>query len=681
MSNRLPRLLFRLISIAFILVLALPGGTGQAAAQNTSQAPLAARTTEMAGGPSQTGLAAAPVHPAAPSSGPGPQVVWATGPSLSEPLRSMPASPLLQPQGETILNPQNRILLPHLQNATGAGSFDPSIVQSSPIGAAMPAAITSFDGVSFNGYLPPDTEGALGYDPVGGKKYYMQWVNVNFQIWDVTNPAAVTSVLGPVAGNTLWSGFGGLCQTNNEGDPIVLFDQLAGRWIASQFANDSTHNDQCIAVSTSADPTGTWNRYSFLISTTKFNDYPKFGVWPDGYYMTVNQFTGNTFSGVGAAVFERQAMLSGSPARMVYFDIGAVNTNFSNMQPSVLDGPAPAPGTPNYFAEWDDSTWLGDPTDIMRIWNFHVDWSNTANSTFGADASYTPNQLIPTTNVDPNMCNYSSSCIPQPGKKSKLDALSDRLMYRLQYRNFGSYQTLVGNRTVDTNGANLAGIYWFEMRNTGAGWAFNQQGTYAPADSNNRWMGSIAMDGMGDMALGYSVSSRSTYPSVRYTGRLSTDTPGTLPQGESSLVIGAGSQTSSSSRWGDYSTMSLDPADDCTFWYTQEYYSTTSSAGWKTRIGSFSFPACQQFTVSTSTTGSGTITSSPAGINCGATCSYTFPGATVVTLTATPAPQSVFTGWSGGCSGFGACFVTMSSAEPVIANFAPYAVFLPLIIH
>jgi hypothetical protein len=611
-TTRIRRCLSRFVVVGSILPLCFgAGGLPVAGAQDVwtampSGIPTSASTmAEIAVEPQPLETAVVPSAPkgshlaaiqALPSSGPGPQVVWATGPSLSEPLRSMQPSTFLQPQGGTNLNPQNRFLLPNLQSPASAGSFDSSIVQSSLVGAAMPVATTSFDGVSGGGsILPPDTEGAIGYDPVSGKKYYMQWVNISFEIWDVTNPGAVTSIYGPVSGNTLWSGFGGLCQTNNEGDPIVLFDQLAGRWIASQFAHGTNRNDQCIAISSSADPTGTWNRYDFLISTTKFNDYPKFGVWPDGYYMSVNQFNtaGTSYLGVGAVVFERLAMLNGNPARMVYFDIGAVNRNFSNMQPSSLDGPAPLAGTPNYFAEWDDSTWLGDSADTMRVWNFHVDWNTPANSTFGTSATYTPNQLIPTANVDPNMCNYSRNCIPQPGTTAKVDAISDRLMYRLQFRNFGSYQTLVGNRTVDTNGANLAGIYWFEMRNTGAGWVINQQSVYAPADSNNRWLGSIAMDGMGDMALGYSVSSSSTYPSVRYTGRLSTDTLGTMPQGEGNLVAGAGSQTDSSGRWGDYSTMSLDPTDNCTFWYTQEYYSTTSGANWKTRIGSFKFPTCQ----------------------------------------------------------------------------------------
>ncbi len=190
-----------------------------------------------------------------------------------------------------------------------------------------------------------------------------------------------------------------------------------------------------------------------------------------------------------------------------------------------------------------------------------------------------------------------TSCIPQPGTSAKLDPISDRQMYRAVYRNFGSYQTLIGNHTVDADGADQAGIHWFELRNSGSGWGTvpYQEGVYAPADGDNRWMGSLAMDGAGDMALGYSVSSSTTYPSVRYTGRLATDTLGLMPQGEVNLATGGGSQTDPSSRWGDYSTMSVDPTDDCTFWYTQEYYSVTSGAAWNTIIGSFKFPSCSVF--------------------------------------------------------------------------------------
>src|SRR3972149_4846637 len=301
-------------------------------------------------------------------------------------------------------------------------------------------------------------------------------------------------------------------------------------------------------------------------------------------------------------------MLAGLPAQMVYFDVGAVTLNFGGMLPSDLDGPPPPLGTPNYFAEWDDSSYMGDPQDTLRIWEFHVDWATPANSTFGANASYDPNALVAPSDVDPDMCGFARDCIPQPGGTS-VDAISDRLMNRLQYRNFDTHQTLVSNHTVDADGSDHAGVHWFELRDSGAGWALQQDGVYAP-DSEHRWMGSIAMDASGDIALGYSVSSTSVYPSIRYAGRLASDSINTLPQAEVEMIAGSGFQLSGFARWGDYSMMAVDPTDDCTFWYTQEYYEVIGSAPWQTRIGSFKFPTC---TTGPSGILQGTVTDSATG--------------------------------------------------------------------
>jgi hypothetical protein len=215
-----------------------------------------------------------------------------------------------------------------------------------------------------------------------------------------------------------------------------------------------------------------------------------------------------------------------------------------------------------------------------------VDWSNPANSTF------TLAGLIPTAAFDSNQCGSTRACVPQPGTSAKLDAIADRLMYRLQYRNFGTYETLLGNHTVDVDGTDRAGVRWFELRRqSGGNWGMYQQGTFSP-DSTDRWMASVAMNGSGQIALGYSIASSSIYPSIRYTGRLASDPLGTMSQGENTIINGAGSQTSTSSRWGDYSSMSVDPMDDCTFWYTTEYVQSTGSAPWRTRIASFTFPGC-----------------------------------------------------------------------------------------
>jgi hypothetical protein len=456
----------------------------------------------------------------------------------------------------------------------------------------MPNPLVNFEAIhNTYGVQPPDTEGDVG------PNHYVQWVNLGFQIWDKNG----NSLYGPANGNTLWTGFGGACQSTNDGDPIALYDSLADRWLMSQFALPNYPNGpfyQCIAISQTADPTGAWYRYAYQIPVNKMNDYPKFGVWPDAYYLTVNQFNGGTgtWGGAGVGAFQRAQMLAGNPAALlVYIDVGAVNLDYGGMLPADLDGPpnglVPPANAPGLFLEWDDSTWpLGDPTDMLRVWQFHVDWTTPANSTFGANASYAPNYMIPTANVDPDMCGTSRNCIPQPGTSNGLDAISDRLMYRLQYRNFGGYQTLVSNHTVDVDNTNHAGVHWFELHNTGSGWGMYQQGVFGP-DANNRWMASAALDHSGNLAVGYSVSSSATFPSVRYAGRLIGDPLGTLAQGEASLVAGTGSQTSFSNRWGDYSMLGVDPTDDCTFWYTQEYYQTNSS-DWRTRVGSFKFPSC-----------------------------------------------------------------------------------------
>jgi hypothetical protein len=451
--------------------------------------------------------------------------------------------------------------------------------ESQPGLMLLPAVIHNFEGNNnaSNGtvtgftYLPPDTNGDVGLN------HYVQWVNAIFSVYNKSG----IRVYGPVAGNILWSGFGGVCETTNEGDPVVLYDRQANRWLMSQFAfTDASTGPfyQCIAVSQTGDPTGSWYRYAFLFSNTKMNDYPKFGIWNDGYYMSVNQFDAlNDFAGAGAVVFERSKMLQGLAAQQIYFDLESINSNLFGMLPSHLNGPNVAPaGSPNYFVQFDDNV----PADQLEIWAFHVDWTTPANSTFTNIAA------LATAPFDSNMCGGTANCIPQPGTVAKLDAISDRLMNRLQYRNSGVYESMVVNHTVDV-GSDHAGIRWYELRKSGGTWSILQQGTYAP-DTDHRWMGSAAMDGMGDIALGYSVSSTTTFPSVRYSARLSTDALNALPQGEATIMAGSGSQTSSTHRWGDYSSMSIDPTDDSTFWYTQQYYSATSASGWQTRIASFS---------------------------------------------------------------------------------------------
>jgi hypothetical protein len=290
-------------------------------------------------------------------------------------------------------------------------------------------------------------------------------------------------------------------------------------------------------------------------------------------------------------MFERDAMLQGRTARMVTFDLYASDPYFFSLLPADLDGPAPPDGAPHPFAamrDWDNSY------DQLEIWDMQADWITPENSTFSKVRTLT------TAAFDSNMCGYNRNCVPQPNTSVGLDAISDRLMHRLQYRSFGSHEILVVNHTVDANGSNRAGVRWYELRKSGGVWSIYQQGTYSP-DSSNRWMASIAMNGNGDIGLGYSVSSSTVYPSIRYTGRLAGDPLGLMTRSESTLIAGAGSQTSDKYRWGDYSMMAVDPVDDCTFWYTQEYYQTTSLAGWRTRIGAFRLGECTPIASPTST--------------------------------------------------------------------------------
>ena len=445
--------------------------------------------------------------------------------------------------------------------------------------AAIPSTLTNFDGIGqgFTGpsgtftvtSAPPDTNGATG------PNHYIQTVNSDFAIFNKNG----TPIYGPVAINTLWSGFGGLCQTDNDGDPTVVYDRQANRFVISQFAvtganGTSTPFLQCVAVSQTADPTGAYYRYSFPYSY--FNDYPKMAVWPDAYYVTSNKFNaaGTAFLGTAVAAMDRSRMLVGQPATQQVF---STSTVYGGLLASHLDSSQlPPSGAPNHVVG------LGSTTSTIAYWNYHVDWTTPSNSTFSG-----PTELGVATYAE--AC-AGGTCIPQSGTSQQLDSLADRVMNRLAYRRFtDGHEAMVVNHSI-TAGSSV-GVRWYELRLTGNALSVFQQGTYAP-DSNYRWMGSIALDQAGDMALGYSVSSSSLHPGIRYTGRLAADPAGTMPQGESTIITGAGSQTAGLNRWGDYSSMTVDPTDDCTFWYTNQYIPANGSFNWKTRVGTFKFPGC-----------------------------------------------------------------------------------------
>ena len=486
------------------------------------------------------------------------------------------------------------------------GSTGPaSPVQNTLAAPAMPTS-TSFDGIPFPGVAcncaPPDTNGEVG------ATQYVQMVNEGFQVF---NKSTHASVYGPAAISTIWSGAGNVCETAGHGDPVVLYDQLAGRWLVSQFAGSSVPTDQCVAISTTSDATGSWYRYDFHLGSN-FMDYPHGAVWTDGYYFSFNVFNsaGTSFLGPQPVVFDRARMLLGQAAT---FQTIAPSGNTTYL-PADIDGSAtPAAGTPATFVSFPDF-------GTYNTYHYHVDWATPANSSFTTFAS-------PAAAGFTLLCSTTRSCVPQPGTTAKLDALADRLMFRLAYRKFSDHESVVGTYTVSSGG--VAGLRWFELRNVSSGpVTVFQESTYQP-DTTWRWMGSTAMDKNGDLAIGFNVSSTSVVPGLRYAGRLASDPLSSLAQGEATLFAGIGSQSGTSSRWGDYADLTVDPVDDCTFWFTGEYYpSGVSQFNWRTRIGSFAFPDC---TGTQATPGSitGTVTdASTSAALSGATVSIAGGGST-----------------------------------------------------
>jgi hypothetical protein len=424
-----------------------------------------------------------------------------------------------------------------------------------------------------------------------GPTQFVQFVNESFAVFNKTTGSLE---YGPADGNTLWQSIGAPCSSNTNLDETAQYDKLAGRWVMMMpvYGSPST---LCIAVSTTSNATsGAWNVYAFEIAPSKLcngcrlmPDYPKLGVWPDAYYITYNQSYNSVFEGAAACAVNRAAMLSGSAATMQCF----LNTpiTYGTLLPSDVDGTtAPPSGSPDYFMNFD----VNDQS--LDLWQFHVNWTTPASSTFTGPTNIPVAAFLEPCGDTVSVFTPADNCVPQSGTSQMLGVFGDRLMYRLAYRNFGTYQDLVVNHSVQvSSGSNQTGIRWYELRNSGAGFGVFQQGTYAP-DSSYRWMGSIAMDKVGDIAAGYNVSSSTLSPTIRYTGRLATDPLGTM-ESEVDLLSAAGaahtSQTTSP-RWGDYSSMAIDPTDDCTFWYTNQYQTTTGSDHWSTQIASFSFPAC-----------------------------------------------------------------------------------------
>ncbi len=455
-----------------------------------------------------------------------------------------------------------------------------------PVGADIDK---SFDGIGIGqgnfrpAASPPDTNGVVG------ATQFVQWVNNSFAIFDKRSG---NLVYGPADGYTLFTGFGGPCETSNDGDPVVQYDKAADRWVLSQFSISGVDPAdpsrpafrQCVAVSTTPDATGTYNRYEFKYDD--FNDYPKMGVWPNGYYVTFNMFQGtdDTFIGAKICVYDREKMLVGMRADQQCVQLG---NQFGGLLPSDLDGATsvlrpvngtPGPGlpptnSPNYL--------LNFGRNSLRLWTFQVDWANSANTRLSGPT------VIPVAAFN-DACD---SCVPQRDVTQQLDTLGDRLMFRLAYRRLNNLESLVLNHAVTTNNGSV-GIRWYEVHLTNQQATVIQQGTLGP-DTNHRWMGSIAMDKIGNIGLGYNVSGSSMFPEIRFTGRAAgSGLPSGQLQTEKIIQPGNGSQTTFS-RWGDYSSLSVDPVDDCTFWFTTEYLKSTDKHKWSTRVVSFKFPTCQ----------------------------------------------------------------------------------------
>ncbi len=491
------------------------------------------------------------------------------------------------------------------------------------LNAPAPAAPTTgfnFAGVGGNGATPPDTNGSVG------NNQYVETVNTRYQVWSLNHATNVaTSVLGPSNISTLWSGFvGGNCSTRNDGDPIVLYDKLADRWLISQFTSARSGGTywQCVAISQTNNAAGSYYRFAFAVAigpagSGYFGDYPKFGVWPDAYYVMAHAFTSTTGSYV-AGVFsamDRTKMLVGDSSATWQIILDPTE---GGHVPADLDGFTPPPGgAPGMFMSLHGTG--------MYLYRLKVDFATPANTMRTLQAII---PIAPATAA----CG-GGTCIPQPGTSTQLDSLADRLMVRLAYRNFVDHESLVVSHSVDPGVTGVAsGVRWYDFRISGTPDAVcpsypctYQQGTIADvANGRSRWMPSIAMDGAENILTGYSVSGKtsgSENHTIRYTGRAKTDPLGTMTGPEVTVATGTRNETGAS-RWGDYTSTSIDPFDDCTFWHANEHYTTGTGAGtWMTRVASARFPAgsgagqCAAATCTTRPTSAPTIGTASAIAN------------------------------------------------------------------
>lgn len=447
-------------------------------------------------------------------------------------------------------------------NALPQGA-DPAWQQTYAAPGSQKALVQSYAGQGYTFVNPSDPTLDVGPNHV------IQMINggsgARFQVYD----KAGTTLAGP----TQFDAFFGL--PGGAGDPIVLYDQIADRWLMSEFS--AAGNMFLIAVSTTPDPLGTWFTYTF--TAPQFPDYPKYAVWPQGYFITTNESTPAIYA------LDRNQMLAGLPATMQRFvtpnypTIGFQSTTPVNFKGATL----PPAGSPAMFMRMADDAWSAAiPADRLEIYELTVDFAVPANSVF------TGPTFLPTTPFDTELNGYTSfSAFQQPGSAIMLDPLREVLMYQVQYRNFGTHESMVCNHVTDVDGADRGGIRWYELRRVGAGpWTIFQEGTYSP-DSDSRWMGAISINAAGDIGLMYNITSTSTFPGIRYTGRRVCDAPGVMSEPETTII--AGSAANGSNRYGDYNALSVDPSNGLTFWGTAQYNPTSN---WATQIGSFNITPC-----------------------------------------------------------------------------------------
>ena len=425
---------------------------------------------------------------------------------------------------------------------------------------------------------PPDTNAAVGDTQV------VEWVNLCYEVF---NKSTGAPILGPIAGNDFWAGFGGACQTNNDGDIIIQWDKTNHRWLAAQ--NVFGPYMTCVAVSQTSDATGSYYRYAF--NQPGFPDYPKWGLTPSVYYQNQNDFgNGSAYLGVNVCAYQADLMLKGSSkAQQICILDNSNGTLFDDsFLPADLDSDPKRTVQPEVFLGSIDNFNPGNAVyEYVMTVDFNKKPAKSTATLAGVNGSMPI--TVPTYSLG---CGGFGACIPQPGVPDVIDSLGDRLMYRLARFDDGTNQHFLVTHSVNNTTATAARWYEFRAPSGTTTLSLYQSGN-TPDDGEYRWMGSIAYDKMGDIALGYSRSSANTgdYPSIYYAGQTAGDPLGTTDT-EALIKQGAGSQVSTAERWGDYSSMALDGTDFCTLWYAQEYYPATGSFAWATWLASVKFPSC-----------------------------------------------------------------------------------------